>query len=222
MMKALLAMLLGSVLVFGAACSGGNSSNGNTDDTSDQETTESADDNSQGTEETETNKEDSQKAQAAALMSWELGLIANIHTTEDPFNALTALASGKKLDKAQVKELAGKAVESGNSFSEKMKQVEIPSELPKDLQDKLKASVSDLAASFKARAGAAKELKSVSSIDELKTQMATMDLTVPADAKKEDAKHVGLKEFKSFNKKLNEVQKAVGLTEPTDFSAEFQ
>lgn len=198
--KTLCAILFTSLLVFSAACGNNDSSssNGADNDTDKADTTKNADSDSD---------KDQQEDQKGALMDWELDMIGKIHTTEEPFKGLASLANGEDVDQDAVKDLVAQTSDATNNLEKDIESIEVPSELDEDIQEKLKSAASDLAASYRARADAAKDLKGVSSAKKYASKV-------------EDMNKAGDDKFDSFNKKVNNAESQLGIEGETDLAKE--
>lgn len=209
-MKVLLAMLMTSILVFGAACSGGSGEDagqatGDNGDTGASSEQTSDDQNSDKTKEKENTMSKKQKKQK--LLTWEVKLSGMMHSAEQPFNSIQGLTSKDELDKEILKSLVPKASKSYSDFADKLKNMTVPAELPKDMKTKLQAALKDLSAFYAARAEAVKELKGAGSVDELAKKV---DALIKETQPKLD----------SFNDKINALHNKLGLAE-TDFTSEL-
>lgn len=202
-MKTLWAILFTSLLVFSAAC-------GNSESSSSSDSDKNAD-TAEKTNGDHTGDKD-KKELKGALMDWELDMIGMIHKAEVPFKGLASQADvgkGENVDQDAVKDLIPQTKEATDNLEKEVENVKIPSDLDEDMQDKLKSAASDLAASYKARADAAKDLKETSSAKKYASKV-------------EDMNKAGEDKFDSFNKKVNKAEDKLGIEGETDFSTEQQ
>ncbi|HET7579451.1 MAG TPA: hypothetical protein VFK33_09230 [Bacillales bacterium] len=205
-MKKLLMLVMIAVLALSvAACNSGSTNNANG----------SGGKSTAKNEQSKSDNASSKKKEMSMLMDWEMSMLGPIHNTVDPFNTLTDIAGDKKKtdwadgDKEQIQQLVPGAVKAGNSFDKKVKDVKVPSGLPKADQKKIKSAVKDLTAYFEAKGKAVKDLKNVSSFKDYKAKVKAMN-------------QAGMKEFNSFVSTVKSLEKKAGFDKPNGLKGEFK
>lgn len=203
-MKTLYAVLFTSLLIFSAAC--GNDSSSENEDSHDADKSTANADSDKG----DSKDQKQQDKQKKMLMDWELDMIAKIHKAEEPFKGLdpdAVVQEGKDVDQDAVKDSVKQVNDAVDNLEKSIEDMKVPSKLDEDMQENLKAAASDLAASYKARADKATDLKGISSAKKYQSKV-------------DDMNKAGDDKFDGFNNKVNKAENKLDIEGETDFSEE--
>lgn len=154
-----------------------------------------------------TSKED-KLANQGLLTQYEMNVQAAIRLANQPFKNLTAMLDQPEFDAATAKATAQQAEKANQDLKDKLAKVNVPKGFSKDTKTTLSSAMTDLQTAFDKRSEAVKSVENVKSLEDLKTQLATVD-------------KAGADSFQSFMDKANGVNKKMGTIE-TDYTQELK